>query len=139
MEITIERRYGCARYTVGALYVDGAYFCDTLEPPVREYGVKIPGRSAVPAGTYKTVLNYSARFQRVLPLLIDVPGFEGVRIHPGNGAEDTRGCVLVGFNRQKGRVLQSRATFERLFEKLRLAEQRGETVSAQIKNKEIVP
>lgn len=137
MEITIERFYGCARYTVGRLYVNGEYFCDTLEPPVREYGVKIPGKTAVPAGKYKVVLNESPRFKRVLPLLIDVPGFEGVRIHPGNGAEDTQGCVLVGYNRQKGRVCQSRATFARLFEQLRQAEERGEALSAQIKNKEV--
>lgn len=138
MELTIERRCGCAQYTVGTLLLNGVYFCDTLEPPVREYGIKIPGKTAVPAGRYKLVLNDSPRFKRVLPLLIDVPGFEGVRIHPGNTAQDTQGCFLVGYNRQKGRVVQSRTVFNKLFAALTRAEKAGETLTAEIKNIKLI-
>ena len=133
MDIAIKRIYKGAEYTVGRLSIDGKYFCDTLEDTVRAPGVKVRGKTAVPAGRYRVVLTESPRFKRILPLLVDVPNFEGVRIHPGNTAEDTEGCLLVGFNQVKGKVVGSRATFQKLFERLWAADQAGEEIWTEIK------
>ena len=133
MDIAIKRIYKGAEYTVGRLSIDGKYFCDTLEDAVRAPGVKVRGKTAVPEGRYRVVLTESPRFKRILPLLVDVPNFEGVRIHPGNTAEDTEGCLLVGFNQVKGKVVASRATFQKLFEKLWAADQAGEEIWTEIK------
>lgn len=133
MDIEIKRIYKGAEYTIGRLSIDGKYFCDTLEDTVRAPGVKVRGKTAVPAGRYRVVLSESPRFKRILPLLVDVPNFEGVRIHPGNTAKDTEGCLLVGFNQLKGKVVASRATFQKLFEKLWAADQAGEEIWTEIK------
>ncbi|WP_428055424.1 DUF5675 family protein [Candidatus Avelusimicrobium alvi] len=133
MDIAIKRIYKGAEYTVGRLSIDGKYFCDTLEDAVRAPGVKVRGKTAVPEGRYRVVLTESPRFKRILPLLVDVPNFEGVRIHPGNTAKDTEGCLLVGFNQVKGKVVSSRATFQKLFEKLWAADQAGEEIWTEIK------
>ena len=105
-------------YTIGRLEEeDGTKICDTLEPTWRDYQggeEKVKGHSAVPEGTYPVVVTRSPRFGRNLPLLVGVPGFEGVRIHAGNSPKDTEGCVLVGRNLQKGRLSDSRASLERL-------------------------
>lgn len=103
-------------YTIGKIYAENAFpFCDTLEDKVRPDGVKVYGETAIPAGKYKMVITWSNRFKRKLPLLLNVPGFEGIRIHPGNTAVDTHGCILVGINDVKGRVSQSKFTFYQLF------------------------
>lgn len=115
MIITVKRIYVCPEYTIGRLSVDGKYFCDTLEDTVRADGVKIFGETAIPAGTYKVIVTMSQRFKRELPLLVDVPMFSGIRIHPGNTAADTHGCLLVGINTGKGIVSQSKITFDKLF------------------------
>lgn len=133
MDIAIKRIYKGAEYTVGRLSIDSKYFCDTLEDAVRAPGVKVRGKTAVPEGRYRVVLTESPRFKRILPLLVDVPNFEGVRIHPGNTAKDTEGCLLVGFNQVKGKVVSSRATFQKLFEKLWAADQAGEEIWTEIK------
>src|SRR5574343_976097 len=93
-------------YTIGKLFIDGTYFCDTLEDYVRA-GEKVFGKTAIPTGTYDVQITYSNRFKQPMPLLIDVPGFSGIRIHPGNTAEDTHGCILVGKNTIKGRLTES--------------------------------
>ena len=113
--------------TFGVLFVDGHYGCFALEDAVREQpgqpvaAWKVPGQTAIPAGRYRVIVTPSVRFQRPLPLLVDVPGFAGVRIHPGNTVADTEGCILVGADRDSARVLQSRPAFERLFEQIRTA------------------
>lgn len=123
MRLTLRRTALKPTYTIGRLEVDGAYFCDTLEPTVRDAnrnGVfdgaerKVCGNTAIPYGRYKVTLTLSPRFGRILPLLHGVPEFSGVRIHSGNTAEDTQGCILVGFNRERGKVLDSRRTEQRL-------------------------
>lgn len=118
-------------YTIGKLYVDGVYFCDTLEDKVRDYNKdgdlldkdeqKVYGETAIPYGMYKIILNYSPRFKKILPRLLDVRHFEGILIHPGNTAKDTHGCILVGKNNQVGRVNESKLTFDRLFAVLKQA------------------
>ena len=107
MKLKLHRRYFGATYTIGTLYINGKYFCDTLEDTVRASGVKIPGKTAISAGKYNVVLRNSPRFKRMLPLIIGVPMFNGILIHRGNTAEDSAGCILVGENKAKGKVLNS--------------------------------
>lgn len=132
MNITVKRIFKGPKYTIGKLYIDGKYFCDTLEDTVRAPGVKIPGKTAIPTGKYKIKLTESLRFGRLMPRLMDVPGFTGVLIHSGNTAEDTEGCILVGKNRVKGKVLDSRETFQKLFTMLWVVSLGGETLEIEI-------
>ena len=123
MKLEVKRHFKGPQYTIGRLFVDGVYECDTLEDTVRQDGVKIAGQTAIPAGKYPVRITYSPRFKKMLPMLDNVPNFTGVRIHTGNTAADTEGCILVGYNRVKGRVCDSRAAFKRLFAKLETAGQ----------------
>lgn len=113
MKVEIKRVFKGANYTIGKLYIDGVYFCDTLEDTVRPAGVKIAGKTAIPAGTYRVKKTMSPRFKKVLPEILNVPNYTGVRIHAGNTAADTEGCVLLGFNHTKGAVLDSANTVAR--------------------------
>ena len=119
MLITIKRLYKTDTSTIGELLIDGIWECFTLEDTERK--VKIKGETAIPKGTYKVIINKSNRFKRLLPLLIDVPNFEGVRIHSGNSNHDTEGCILVGQTRNKNYIGQSRKAFEKLFKKMQVA------------------
>ena len=142
MEIRINRIARKEDYTIGKLYINGTYFCDTLEDTDRGLADtmqvneilanKLKGITAIPTGKYDVILTFSPRFKRVLPLLLNVKGFEGIRIHPGNTAEDTEGCLLVGENKEKGKVLNSRATFEKLMSILLSCEKRKEQVTITI-------
>lgn len=106
MKITVKRTFKGPEYTIGKLYIDDNYFCDTLEDTVRK--VKIAGKTAIPAGSYKVKKTMSPRFKTVLPEILNVPNFTGVRIHSGNTAKDTDGCLLLGLNKAKGAVLCSK-------------------------------
>lgn len=110
MKVEVKRTFKGTEYTIGKLYIDGHYLCDTLEDTVRPVGVKIAGKTAIPAGTYKVKKTMSPRFKKVLPEILNVPGFTGVRIHAGNTAIDTDGCLLLGLNKKKGQVLESQTT-----------------------------
>ena len=117
MKLRLKREdYSDAR-TIGRLSIDGEDFCWTLEDRVRT-GPKVHGQTAIPAGTYAVRLTMSPRFGRILPLLIDVPGFDGVRIHPGNTAADTEGCLLVGTGRTEDTITGSRDAFNALMLRL---------------------
>lgn len=118
--------------TIGELMVDGKHECFTLEDVVRADGVKIPGETAIPAGRYAVDITYSPRFKRDLPLLIDVKGFIGIRIHPGNTASDTEGCILVGQGRANNAILSSRAAFDALFPKLKAAKAAGQAITLEV-------
>ena len=117
-KLTLKRIAKKADYTIGRLEDEnGNRICDTLEPTWRNYKggeLKVPRKSAVPEGTYPVVITKSWKFGKYLPLLVGVPGFEGIRIHSGNTSKDTEGCILVGQNLEKGKVLMSRITLERL-------------------------
>ena len=130
MELQVQRIAKRDTYTIGRLYIDGERFCDTLEDRVRDLNkeAKVKGQTAIPTGRYKVFLTYSPRFKRILPLLCDVPHFTGVRIHRGNTAKDTEGCILVGYNREVGKVLDSAATEQRLMAILQNAANRGEQI-----------
>ena len=105
MKLLLKRIALKDNYTIGKLYIDDKYFCDTLEDAVRD--VKIKHQTAIPKGIYKVTLTASTRFKRILPRLHDVPEFTGVLIHRGNTIDDTSGCILVGENKKKGMVLNS--------------------------------
>lgn len=117
MKIKVDRIYKGESYTIGKMYLNGEYFCDTLEDAIRP--VKIPNETAIPAGIYKVEVTYSPRFKRNLPLLIDVPNYTGIRIHNGSNKDHTSGCILVGFNTSKGKLTDSRKTSDKLTEKLK--------------------
>ena len=126
--IQLKRIAKRSSYTIGRLYIDGKYFCDTIEDKDRGLNnkmsasdiqkVKVYGETAIPTGTYQVVITYSNRFKRNMPLLINVPGFAGIRIHTGNTAKDTDGCIIVGKNKVVGKVLESKDTYVKLFEVL---------------------
>ena len=134
MEILVKRIAKKSKYTIGKMYIDGQYICDTLEDADRGLNQnmsleeiknkKVYGETAVPTGTYKVDMNtVSPKFKsRIwakpyggkLPRLVLVPGYDGVLIHPGNKAEDTLGCILVGENKAVGQVLNSQVTFKKI-------------------------
>lgn len=142
MEIQVNRIARKDGYTIGRMSLNGEYFCDTLEDTDRGLNAamsvdeilaqKIKAQTAIPTGKYDVILTFSPRFKRVLPLLLSVKGYEGVRLHAGNTNKDTEGCLLVGENKVKGQVINSRATLEKLMSALLECEKRKEKISITI-------
>lgn len=119
IKLLVKREFFTDKYTIGKLYVDGVYFCDTLENTVRTEGIKIPNETAIPYGKYKVIVNFSPKFKRLLPRLLEVPMFDGILIHRGNSVVDTSGCILIGENKVKGMVLNSTIYEEKLVKLLK--------------------
>lgn len=125
MKIDLKRIAKRDTYTIGKLYIDGKYFCDTVEDKDRGLhskmsvgeilAKKVYAKTAIPTGTYRVNVTWSNAFGRRLPLLQDVPGYSGIRIHTGNSADDSAGCLIVGENKKVGKVLNSRIVFNKLF------------------------
>ena len=124
MKLTLKRIALKPTYTIGKLYIDDNYFCDTLEDTVRDINKdgkfnngekKIKGKTAIPYGTYEIKWTYSPRFKRYTPQLMNVPSFEGIRIHSGNSSDHTEGCLLLGENKKVGMVLNSKATIAKFY------------------------
>ena len=142
MKILIKRRYIGSEYTIGSMFLNDTYFCDTLEDVVRDHnkdGVlngpnenKVNGKTAIPYGEYKVIVNESPRFKRRLPRLLDVPHFDGILIHRGNTHEDTSGCILVGENKVKGKVINSTKYELELVRIIEDAARRGEKTTIRI-------
>ena len=153
MQLKIDRKWKKATYTVGILYVDGVRFCETLEDKDRGLfqgdtlsqikSIKVYGETAIPVGRYEVAMNIlSPKYSAVqwykdlcggkMPRLLEVPGFEGILIHPGNTALDSYGCILVGRNTKVGQVTESKATFKSLYKKMRKAHERGEKITITI-------
>lgn len=148
MELTVVRKYPKEKYTISNLYINGVWFCNILEDKDRGLyqgmseeiikQIKVPTQTAIPYGRYRVTLKiqspkYSKRKQYAkcngyLPRLLDVPGFDGILIHIGNTAEDSAGCLLVGLNKAKGKVLESTTTFWKLYDILKQAEDKGEKI-----------
>lgn len=126
MELKLQRVDANDRRTHGDLFVNGKFQCYTLEDPVR--AEKIKGKTAIPAGRYRIIINRSNRFKRDLILLLNVPNYEGVRIHAGNTVEDTEGCPLVGRKRSGDSVLESKLALNAFQPKVQAALARGEEV-----------
>ena len=134
MKLRVERLWKKPAYTVGRLFVDGKFFCNTLEDTVRALSneKKVYGKTAIPYGEYKVVYNWSPKFGRNLPRLLNVPAFEGILIHPGNTADDSAGCILVGRNTEVGRLTESRYTSDKLNALIEDAQRRGESITIEI-------
>ena len=141
MKLTLKRIALRPTYTIGRLYVDGNYFCDTLEDTVRDLNKdgkfdngekKVYAKTAIPYGTYEIKWTYSPRFKKYTPQLMNVPSFEGIRIHAGNTSADTEGCLLLGENKQVGKVLNSRATINKFYTLIKKACSNGK-VTIEIK------
>ena len=134
MEIYVKRTAKRPDYTIGRLFINtkkGYPLCNTLEPTWRDYAhgeKKIKGCSAIPEGRYEVVVTYSPKKKKTLPLLLGVPMFQGIRIHSGNTSNDTEGCILVGENRAKGMVLESRYWMAQLMLRIDAARARGEKI-----------
>lgn len=132
MEIVVVRFHKKEKYTIGKMYINGTYFCDTLEDTDRGLTqemnldiidkTKVYGKTAIPTGRYRVELTKSKKFGRVLPLLYNVKGFEGIRIHRGNTNEDTLGCILVGQNKAVGKVINSAMAEQNLMDRLKEVE-----------------
>lgn len=142
MNITIERYKYTARTTIGKMYINGEYFCYTLEDTVRAEGIKVYGETAIPSGTYEVKLSVSSRFKRLMPSVTSIGksnveengiSFSGIRIHGGNSHENTHGCPLVAKNKLSDDKIQG--TMEKpLTAKIKEAIDCGETVLLVVKN-----
>ena len=142
MELRLERKYRSNNYCIDKLYINGKYFSDALEDPDRGLTdtmsleeikkVKIKGNTCIPYGTYNVTITYSPRFKKNLPLINNVKGFEGIRIHSGNTPQDSSGCVLLGFNKVKGRVVDSKVTVNKFIDIVQEALNKGEKVTITI-------
>ena len=124
-------------YTIGKMYIDGDYFCDTLEDRVRDINkngkfdngeVKVAGETAIPYGRYQVVVTMSPRFKRELPRLLNVPNFKGILIHRGNTDKDSAGCLLLGENKVKGKVINSAPYEQKLVSILKDVQSKGEEI-----------
>lgn len=124
MKLTLKRIALRPTYTIGKLYIDDVYFCDTIEDTVRDLNKngkfdngekKVHSKTAIPYGIYEIKWTYSHRFKKYTPQLMNVPSFEGIRIHAGNTSADTEGCLILGKNKQVGKVLNSRATINKFY------------------------
>lgn len=128
MELKLTRKWLTANSTIGELTVDGKYECFVIEDNYPTPWVKTPGKTAIPAGKYEVIVNLSNRFKVDMPLLLNVPQYTGVRIHPGNTAADTEGCLLPGRKKEVDKVLESRFAYAALFTKIKAALAKGEKV-----------
>ena len=153
MKIRVERRWPKVTYTIGRFYIDGIFYCNTLEDydrglrqsdPLRDIQRrKIAGETAIPKGTYEVQMNvtspkyagvawYYNFCQGKMPRLKDVPGFDGILIHPGTSALDTKGCILVGKNTKVGKLTDSKACFQQLYKLMKAAADKGEEITIVI-------
>ena len=149
LELLLDRKYRKETYTIGNLYVDGEWFCNALEDKDRGLSqtmtleeinkIKVYGETAIPTGRYEVRMDivspkyngvkwYKDNFGGRMPRLESVKGFSGILIHSGNTALDSYGCILVGMNKAKGKVLDSRATFQKLWNTLEQARKAGKTI-----------
>lgn len=148
MTIELNTIFKGDKYTISKLYIDGKYYCDTIEDTVRDLPLECPytsrgqscrcnekiySETAIPAGTYKVIVTMSNKFGRELPLLVDVPHFLGIRIHRGNTSKDSSGCIIVGENKVKGTVINSTKYEIDITKKIKEAIANGENVEIIVK------
>jgi len=136
MELKLNRIFLGSSATIGELYVDGEHIADTLEDRVRPEGEKVYGKTAIPEGTYEMVLSYSPRFKKILPEILNVPNFTGIRIHCGNSSADSSGCILVGTwdGEKEDWVSDSKIAFNKLMSLLEEATNNKEKVTITVKS-----
>lgn len=129
MKVLIERKWPKEDYTIGRVYIDGVFFCNSMEDKDRGleqymsegeiFRLKVYGKTAIPKGKYKVMMTNSAKYKRPMPQVMNVKGFTGIRIHSGNTAEDSLGCILLGDNDKKGWISNSRKRCAEFEDKLR--------------------
>lgn len=136
MKLTLNRILLSKEATIGELLANDEYKCDTLEDRVRPDGEKVYGKTAIPAGTYEVKLTYSPRFKQILPEILNVPNFTGIRIHPLNRAEESEGCIGVGEwnGTDSNWISNSKKTFNKLFTILQNAKNNKEKITITINN-----
>ena len=136
MELKLNRIFLGSSATIGELWVNDTHLCDTLEDRVRPEGEKIYGKTAIPEGTYEVKLTYSPRFKKILPEILNVPNFSGIRIHTGNSSKDTEGCILVGTwdGEKEDWVSDSKVAFNKLMSLLQKAADNKEKITITINN-----
>lgn len=142
MKLKIKRTFFADAYTIGKLFIDGVYYCDTIEDKNRDLNrdgdlndkgeAKVYAQTAIPFGTYVVTVTRSPKFGRDLPRLLTVPHFDGILIHRGNTAEDSAGCIIVGENKIKGKVINSAQYELGLTSALKEAIRKGESISITI-------
>lgn len=142
MKLELHRKYRKNGYSIGLLYADSKFICNTLEDTDRSLTskmsekqiatVKVKGNTAIPTGTYQVIMSWSQRFKRQMPLLCDVKGFSGIRIHSGNIASDTKGCILCGMNTSVGRITDSKFWTEKVYNLINDAIRKKESISINI-------
>lgn len=128
MDLKLTRKWLTKESTIGELTIDGKFECFVLEDNFPTPYVKTFGKTCIPLGRYEVKITYSPRFKVDMPLLLAVPGFEGVRIHPGNVATDTEGCLLPGRKIEENKVLESKLAYNSLLPKIKAAQDKGEPV-----------
>lgn len=136
MELKLNRIFLGSSATIGELWVNDTHLCDTLEDRVRPEGEKVYGKTAIPEGTYEVKLTYSPRFKKILPEILNVPNFSGIRIHCGNSSADSSGCVLVGTwdGEKEDWIRDSKIAFNKLMSLLQSAEDKKEIITIIVKN-----
>ena len=142
MELKLIRKYRKTDYTIGILYINNEYFCEILEDTDRGLKdsmsleeikkIKIKDQTCIPYGKYQILMTYSPKYKKIMPLVNNVKGFEGIRIHSGNTNKDTSRCLLPGFNKIKGQVINSRGTFNKLYSLIQTAINNNEKVTIEI-------
>jgi hypothetical protein len=143
MDILVERLWKKDTYTIGKVYVNGKYFCNSIEDKDRGLTSDMPldeikkkkvyGKTAIPSGLYTILYTYSPKYKRLMPLVDNVKGFSGIRIHSGNSAEDSLGCILLGKNTKVGMVTESRVTCNSFYKLIEEAIKKGEKITLEIK------
>lgn len=135
MKLNLVRDTFTDKSTIGKLYIDDKFFSYTLEDTDRKLedgGTKIYGKTCIPRGTYDVIIDFSPKYNKEMPHVMNVPGYDGIRIHPGNKSEDTEGCILVGSTKSKDFVGNSKVTFDKLMELLDAAYNRNEPITLEI-------
>ena len=136
MELTLNRIFLGSSATIGELLINDKHLCDTLEDRVRPEGEKVYGKTAIPEGTYEVKLTHSPRFKKILPEILNVPNFSGIRIHTGNSSKDTEGCIIVGTwdGEKEDWVGSSRIAFDELMTLLEEATNNKEKITITVKS-----
>lgn len=136
MELKLNRIFLGSSATIGELLVNDKHLCDTLEDRVRPEGEKVYGKTAIPEGKYEIELTHSPRFKKILPEILNVPNFSGIRIHTGNSSKDTEGCIIVGTwdGEKEDWVGSSKIAFDKLMSLLEEATNNKEKVTITVKS-----
>ena len=137
MIINLKRHWFTNKSTMGIMQIDGVYQCFTLEDTARPVGIKIAKETCIPVGEYPVIVDFSQRFQKQMPHVLNVPMFEGIRIHSGNTAADTEGCPIVGYQRGPDLIWESTKAYTDVFEKIKSAFDKQEPICLVVTNEQL--